>query len=98
MVKSPETVDPAVIWPEFNQFIKDGFGDDKIDRLRSVLLNELSNEHIHFLKNLKLSYSIGKYLFVHAGINPEKVLKDQDSPYVREHHRPPIEILMISLL
>ena len=63
---------------EVAEFIKDGFGDDKIDRLRSVLLNELSNEHIHFLKNLKLSYSIGKYLFVHAGINPEKVLKDQD--------------------
>ena len=59
-------------------FIKDGFEDDKIDRLRNVLLNELSNEHIHFLKNLRLSYSIGKYLFVHAGINPEKVLKDQD--------------------
>jgi len=63
---------------EVADFIKDGFGDDKIDRLRSVLLNELSNEHIHFLNNLKLSYSIGKYLFVHAGINPEKVLKDQD--------------------
>ena len=63
---------------EVAEFIKDGFGDDKIDRLRSVLLNELSNEHIYFLKNLKLSYSIGKYLFVHAGINPEKVLKDQD--------------------
>ena len=33
---------------------------------------------IHFLKNLRLSYSIGKYLFVHAGINPEKALKDQN--------------------
>ena len=63
---------------EVAEFIKDGFGDDKIDRLRNVLLNELSNEHIHFLKNLRLSYSVGKYLFVHAGINPEKVLKDQD--------------------
>ena len=63
---------------EIAEFIKDGFEDDKIDRLRNVLLNELSNEHIHFLKNLRLSYSIGKYLFVHAGINPEKALKDQD--------------------
>ena len=63
---------------EVAEFIKDGFGDDKIDRLRSVLLKELSNEHVHFLNNLRLSYSIGRYLFVHAGINPEKVLKDQD--------------------
>ena len=63
---------------EVDEFIKDGFGDDKIERLRNVLLNELSIEHIHFLKNLRLSYSIGKYLFVHAGINPEKTLKDQD--------------------
>ena len=63
---------------EVSEFIKDGFGDDKIDRLRSVLLNELSDEHIYFLKNLRLSYSAGNYLFVHAGINPEKTLKDQD--------------------
>ena len=63
---------------EVAEFIKDGFEDDKIDRLRSVLLNELSDEHIHFLKNLRLSYSVGNYLFVHAGINPEKTLKDQD--------------------
>ena len=63
---------------EVAEFIKDGFGDDKIDRLRSVLLNELSDEHIHFLKNLRLFYSVGNYLFVHAGINPEKTLKDQD--------------------
>ena len=63
---------------EVAEFIKDGFGDDKIDKLRSVLLNKLSNEHIHFLNNLRLSYSIGQYLFVHAGINPEKTLKNQD--------------------
>ena len=34
---------------EVVEFIKDGFEDDKIDRLRSVLLNELSDEHIYFL-------------------------------------------------
>ena len=62
---------------EIAEFIKDGFEDDKMDKLRNVLLNKLSNEHIHFLKNLKLSHSMGKYLFVHAGINPEKALKDQ---------------------
>ena len=40
---------------EVAEFIKDGFGDDKIDRLRSVFLNELSNEHVHFLNNLRLT-------------------------------------------
>ena len=45
---------------EVAEFIKDGFGDDNIDRIRSALLKELSNEHIHFLKNLKLFYSVGK--------------------------------------
>ena len=63
---------------EIAEFIKDGFEDDKMDKLRNVLLNKLSNDHIHFLKNLSLSHSMGKYLFVHAGINPKKVLKDQD--------------------
>ena len=63
---------------EVAEFIKDGFENDKIDKLGNVLLNELSNEHIHFLKNLRLSYSVGNYLFVHGGINPEKTLKDQD--------------------
>ena len=63
---------------EVAEFIKDGFEDDKIDKLRNVLFNELSKEHIHFLKNLKLFYSVEKYLFVHAGINTEKALKDQD--------------------
>ena len=38
----------------------------------------MPEEHQYFIKNLRLFYSIGKYLFVHAGINPEKVLKNQN--------------------
>ena len=62
---------------EVAEFIKDGFGDKKIEKLRNVFLNQLTEKHIHFLKNLKLSYTLGKYLFVHAGINPEKSLSEQ---------------------
>ena len=63
---------------EVAEFIKDGFEDDKIDKLRNVFLDKLSKEHAYFLKNLKLTYNLGDYLFVHAGINPEKSLSEQN--------------------
>jgi len=63
---------------EVAEFIKDGFEDETIEKLRNVFLNQLTEKHIHFLKNLKLSYTLGKYLFVHAGINPEKSILEQN--------------------
>jgi len=63
---------------EVAEFIKDGFGDKKVEKLRNVFLNQLTEKHIHFLKNLKLSYTLGKYLFVHAGVNPEKSILEQN--------------------
>ena len=63
---------------EVANFIKDGFEDDKIDKLRKVFLNELTKEHINFFKNLKLSHTLGEFLFVHGGINPEKSLSQHD--------------------
>jgi len=63
---------------EITEFIKDGFGDIIIDKLRNVFLNKLNEEHIYFFKNLKLSYTARDYFFVHAGINPEKPLEKQD--------------------
>ena len=62
---------------EVVDFIKDGFGDDIIDKLRNTLLNKMGEEHINFLKNLEISFSTEKYLFVHAGIDPKKKLEDQ---------------------
>ena len=62
---------------EVAEFIKDGFADDKIDKLRNVFLSKLTEEHIYFFKNFKLTYIMGDYLFVHAGINPEKSLPEQ---------------------
>jgi serine/threonine protein phosphatase 1 len=62
---------------EIVEFIKDGFEDDVIDRLRNTLLDKMDNTHIDFFNKLELSFSIGKYLFVHAGIDPDKNLKEQ---------------------
>ncbi len=62
---------------EVVDFIKDGFKDHIIDSLRNKLLEEMNNDHIDFFKNLELTYSTEKYLFVHAGIDPKKNLKEQ---------------------
>ena len=63
---------------EVAEFIKDGFEDDNIDKLRNIFLNKLTKEHVYFFNNLKLTYTMGDYLFVHAGINPEKTLLEQN--------------------
>ena len=62
---------------EVVDFIKDGFEDDIIDQLRNTLLSTMSEEHVNFFKDLELSFSSEKYLFVHAGIDPKKTLEDQ---------------------
>ena len=62
---------------EIAEFIKDGFEDDNIDKVRDIFLSKLTKEHVYFFKNLKLTYAMGDYLFVHAGINPEKSLSEQ---------------------
>ena len=62
---------------EVVEFIKDGFEDQNIDKLRKALLEKLGHDHINFLSNLKLTFSVEKYLFVHAGIDPKKKFKDQ---------------------
>ena len=63
---------------ELAEFIKDGFESNKIEKLRTLFIERMTEEHQYFIKNLRLFHSIGKYLFVHAGINPEKVLKNQN--------------------
>ena len=63
---------------EVAEFIKDGFEDDNIDKLRNIFLSKLTKGHVYFFKNLKLTYIMGDYLFVHAGINPEKSLSEQN--------------------
>jgi len=62
---------------EVVEFIKDGFEDHIIDKLREVFIKKLGNEHIDFFNNLHLTCSLAQYLFVHAGIDPKKNLTDQ---------------------
>ena len=62
---------------EIVEFIKDGFEEDIINNLRETLLNNMEESHINFFKNLELSYSSENYLFVHAGIDPDKNLSEQ---------------------
>jgi len=62
---------------EVVDFIKDGFEDNIVDKLRKVVIEKLGNEHLNFFKNLNLSFSVAQYLFVHAGIDPKKNLADQ---------------------
>ena len=62
---------------EIVEFIKDGFKDIIIDKLRDILLEKMSSEHIDFFMSLKTSFSSEKYLFVHAGIDPNKKLTEQ---------------------
>ena len=62
---------------EIADFIKDGFEDHNIVKLRKFFLEKISKEHINFFNDLKLSYTIDNYFFVHAGIDPNKTLEEQ---------------------
>lgn len=62
---------------ELVEYIKDGFDDYIIDKLRDAFLKKLSSEHKNFFKNLKVKFEKGNYLFVHAGIDPRKSLLEQ---------------------
>ena len=74
---------------EIVEFIKDGFEDSIIDRLRNTLLEKMDEEHINFFKNLELSFTTEKYLFVHAGVD-----KDFKMDKIIVHgHTPEIEIV-----
>jgi serine/threonine protein phosphatase 1 len=62
---------------EVVEFIKDGFNDEVIDKLRTDLLSKMNDRHVTFYKELETSFSTEKYLFVHAGINPKKKIAEQ---------------------
>ena len=62
---------------EVVEYIKDGFDDEVVDKLRNTLLSKMDNTHLDFFKNLEISYSSENYLFVHAGIDPLKRLNNQ---------------------
>ena len=47
-------------------------------QVRDCFMENLPPTHLHFLRNLHYSHSVGDYLFVHAGIDPKLAIADQD--------------------
>jgi len=50
---------------------------EDFQQLQKQLHDNLPVDHYHFLNNTVLSYSLGSYFFVHAGINPDYFLARQ---------------------
>lgn len=50
---------------------------DWVEQLWLALRPAVPPRHVGFLRSLRLSYELGDYLFVHAGIDPEKTLTEQ---------------------
>ena len=48
------------------------------ERVRNELVNSIPKDHLQFFNNLSLSYQWGGYFFVHAGIDPDVPLDEQD--------------------
>ena len=63
--------------------------------------SQISPDHIHFLKNLRTYFVMGRFICVHAGINPSKPLAkqtDTDLLWIRDEfihnpHRLPYTVL-----
>ncbi len=51
---------------------------DRLKYIRDAFCVEFPDTHLRFLKNLEIQYTVGDYLFVHAGINPKRPLDDQN--------------------
>ncbi len=47
--------------------------------LQEAFADALPPEHFEFLMDLRLRYETGQYIFVHAGLNPDETLDDQQA-------------------
>lgn len=54
------------------------WGAEALEQLRQRLSDAIPGRHLEFLKSLRLSYKIGDYMLVHAGIRPGRPVDDQD--------------------
>jgi serine/threonine protein phosphatase 1 len=50
---------------------------DELQEARLLLRAAVPENHLHFLRGLQLWFSSGGYVFVHAGIHPERPLEEQ---------------------
>lgn len=51
----------------------------QLNQARDILRTKLPPQHLSFVRSLKLTYRVGDYLFVHAGIRPGLPLDQQAS-------------------
>ncbi len=49
----------------------------RLDRMWQDLIRAVPPRHVRFLEHLRFAYEIGDYVFVHAGVDPEKDLAMQ---------------------
>ncbi len=67
--------------------IPDFMSPEKLARVRDDFEKHLPPAHLAFFRNLNLRHSVGDYLFVHAGIQPDVALEKQrpeDLLWIRE--------------
>ena len=72
---------------EYYQWLYDNYGGPATSKSYGGFEN-IMKIHGDFYKNLKFYYLTDKYLFVHAGINPNYSLEEQDEVdlvYIRDH-------------
>lgn len=61
--------------------------DDLVERYQQQLRTNLPDNHLDFFENLQMSFTLGDYFFVHAGIRPGLSIDDQapeDLLWIRE--------------
>lgn len=91
--------DPAVNGPSWMQFggrealesygvrVPEVMADEAWAGLRDELARAVPDRHLTFLRELRLAFAWDRYLFVHAGLDPDRPLEDQrehDLMWIRE--------------
>ena len=54
-------------------------GPERFEKMREQFEAVIPPAHVEFLRNLKLRYELGDYLFVHAGVKPSRPLDQQEA-------------------
>lgn len=61
----------------------DTYAEATLSELCALSASRVPAAHLDFLRDLRLSYQMGDYLFVHAGIRPEVALEEQEGSDLR---------------
>jgi serine/threonine protein phosphatase 1 len=92
----------------FEQFMRKGgaqtlasYGLRKKEASLARARRAVPSAHISFLESLPFSYASGRYLFVHAGVDPDRPLDGQSEkammtirePFLRKAHRLPVTVV-----